>query len=275
MIKRPAFRYHGAKFRLAKWVIENMPPHAKYVESYGGAAGVLLQKERVYAEVYNDLNGDVVNFFRVIQNADQRAKLVELCQLTPYARQEFELAYEPSDEPVERARRLAIRAAMGFGSAGATKSTTGFRINTDGTYGTAMNNWARYPDCLAAIGQRMTGVLIENRPAIGIMQQHDTPDCLHFVDPPYPHSTRCRKGGAAYAHEMSEADHVELLDCVKSLRGMVMLCSYPNDLYSDALADWKLVSTNARKSSVSGSVMATECMWLNPACCKTRELKLF
>lgn len=266
-IKRPAFRYHGAKFRLAPWVISHMPPHRKYVEPFGGAAGVLLQKPRVYAEVYNDLDDEVVNFFRVMQEPTLRDRLIEACQLTPYARAEFELAYEHTDEPIERARRLAVRAGMGFGSAGATKSKTGFRIDTDRAYGTAMCNWARYPDGLAAIGTRFTGVLIENRPAIEVMEQHDTPDTLHFVDPPYVYETRVMSssGRGYYRHEMTDDDHLDLLACLQRLRGMVMVCGYASEIYDQALEGWHRVSTSARKSAARGTSTTTEVMWMNQA----------
>jgi len=108
-VKRPAIRYHGAKFRIAPWVLQHFPPHTCYVEPFGGAAGVLLQKPRAYAEVYNDLDGDVVNFFRVLRDPEQRRELIEACALTPYARDEFDLAWKPTDSPVEQARRLAVR----------------------------------------------------------------------------------------------------------------------------------------------------------------------
>ena len=165
-IATPVIRYHGSKFRLAPWVLQHFPPHTCYVESFGGAAGVLMQKPRSYAEVYNDLDGDIVNLFRVLQNPESRSGLVERLVLTPYSREEFELSWETTGDPVERARRTVIRAQMGFGSAGATKGVTGFRIDTKRQYGTAQSLWAEYPESIAEVGQRLSGVLIENRPAL-------------------------------------------------------------------------------------------------------------
>lgn len=264
-VKRPVLRYHGAKFRIASWLLQFFPPHRCYVEPFGGAAGVLLQKPRAYAEVYNDLDGDVVNFFRVLRNPVQREALIRACQLTPYARTEFEEAWEPTEDAIERARRLAVRAQMGFGSAGATKGTTGFRIDTKRAYGTAQHHWVEYPEAIAAAGQRFTGVLVENMPAVDVMRLHDAEDTLHFVDPPYVHSTRVRGAGKAryYRHEMTDEEHRELLH---GLQGMVVITGYDNAIYRELLANWELHTTTALISAGRGSATRTECAWLNPAC---------
>lgn len=271
MIAAPAFRYHGSKFRLSPWVHQHLPAHHVYVEPFGGAAGVLLTKPRSYSEVYNDLDGDVVNLFRVLQDPALRERLVEVCLLTPYARSEFDLAWEQTTDPVDRARRLLIRAQMGFGSAGATKGKTGFRIDSQRAYGTAQQLWSRFPDGLAAVGERFTGVLIENRPALEVMQQHDSAQTLHYVDPPYMHSARVMAAGKAgyYRHEMTEADHVSLLSALRSLAGMVVVSGYRTDLYDAALSDWKLVETTARISAGRGCTTRTECMWISPSAQQT------
>ncbi|MDO8415515.1 MAG: DNA adenine methylase [Agitococcus sp.] len=264
----PAIRYHGAKFRLAPWIMQFFPIHTCYVEPYGGAAGVLLQKPRVYAEVYNDLDGDIVNFFRVIRNESTRARLLEALTLTPYHRDEFELAWKPTRNRVERARRVCVRAQMGFGSAGATKGSTGFRIDTKREYGTAQHLWSAYPAAVAAAGERFTGVLIENRPAIEVMQQHDAPTTIHFVDPPYVHSTRVMGGNRSYRHEMINREHADLLQVLITLRGMVVLSGYSNAMYDEILAGWVRHETSSRISAGRGTALRTECVWLNPLCQK-------
>lgn len=267
-ITAPVIRYHGGKFRLAPWVIKHFPPHQVYVEPFGGAAGVLMQKPRSHGEVYNDLDGDIVNLFRVLQNATQRDSLAELLVLTPYARDEFELAWIFTEDPVERARRTVMRAQMGFGSAGATKATSGLRVDPYRKYGTAPQLWARFPDNLAAFGQRLQGVLIENRPALEVIRQHDSASALHYVDPPYMHSTRVHGAhkGRYYRHEMSDADHVELLETLKSLDGMVIVSGYPCELYDKALKGWTVNTTQARIAAFRGTAARTECLWINPAC---------
>lgn len=264
---RPALRYHGAKFRLAPWSMKFFPPHVCYTEAFGGAAGVLLQKERSYAEVYNDLDGDIVNFFRVVRDAATRGALIDACALTPYARAEFDLAWEGSDDAVERARRTAVRASMSFGSAGSTKGKSGFRIDTRRKHGAASHVWASYPPGLEMVGERFQGVVIENRPATSVLIQHDAPDTLHFVDPPYLPSTRDRDAvDRYYRHEMTQLDHGELLGVLKRLQGMVVLCGYSSDLYDAELPDWARHETSARASGSRGTVLRTEVVWLNPAC---------
>ena len=267
-VESPALRYHGAKFRLAPWVMQFFPDHRVYVEPFGGAAGVLLQKPRASAEVYNGLDDDIANFFRVLRDPEQAEQLIQLVHLTPYARSEFDLSYEDCTDPVERARRTAVRAGMGFGSAGATKGVTGFRIDTARPYGTAQHLWTRYPGQLPAVIERLQGVLIENRPAVEVMQQHDTPDTLHFVDPPYVFGTRSQRNvvQGCYRHEMTDEQHMELLGVLKNLQGMVVLCGYASELYERELADWQVHTTGSRISAGRGTAVKTEVLWINAAC---------
>lgn len=265
-LKTPLIRYHGGKFRLADWVIKHFPKHTCYTEAFGGAAGVLLQKPRAYAEVYNDLDGEIVNLFRVLRNEDSRNKLIEQLVFTPYSRDDFQEAWESCDDSIEKARRLIIRAQMGFGSAGASKGITGFRIDTKRAYGTAQSLWVTYPNHLAIVGQRLSGVLIENRPAIQVLQDHDDSETLHYVDPPYVHDTRYSgaKTGRVYRHEMSDQDHEELLKVLLELEGKVIVSGYPSEIYNDYLAKWKRVDTSARISSGRGTDTRIECLWINP-----------
>jgi DNA adenine methylase len=192
--------------------------------------------------------------------------LIDALVHTPYARQEYEIAFAPrmGITPIERARRTAVRAGMGFGSSGATKRTCGFRVDTRREYSTAQHVWARYPDTLGAIGERFAGVLIEHRDAVSVMMQHDAPTTLHYVDPPYVSSTR--EENHAYRHEMSEADHEQLLTALTQLRGMVLLSGYANPLYEARLKDWHCVTRDVRAAGQRGSVPRVETLWINPAC---------
>jgi DNA adenine methylase len=263
-ITRPVMRYHGGKFRLAPWIISHFPTHTVYVEPFGGAASVLMRKPRSHGEVYNDLDGEVVNVMRVLRDDALRNKLIEALAFTLYACKEFELAWESSDDPVERARRTLIRAEMGFGSAGATKNTTGFRIDTKRNSCNAMRVWARIPDRLAAFGQRLQGVLIENRPAFDVLTDHDTENTLFYVDPPYVHSTRKMRYSAYYRHEMRDEDHQQLLTAMLELEGMVILSGYSHAMYENMLGGWQRVETQSSISGNRGAGIRTEVLWISP-----------
>ena len=256
---RPVLRWHGGKWLLAPWIIEHFPPHEVYVEPFGGAASVLLRKPVAYGEIYNDLDQTVVNLFRVLRS-DQADRLVRELRLTPFSRDEFREAYEPTEDPVEAARRLIIRSFMGFGSNGHNK-LTGFRANSNRSGTTPSHDWQNYPDSLALVIQRLRGVTVENKDARQVMSQHDGPDTLHYVDPPYVFQTRS-DDGADYAHELSDDQHAELLQFLRGLCGMVVLSGYPSDLYDTALADWHRVE---RAALADGARKRTEVLWINPA----------
>ena len=265
-LRRPALRWHGGKWLLAPWIMSYFPAHRCYVEPFGGAASVLLRKPRTYAEIYNDLDGDVVNLFRVLRS-DRAGDLVEALRLTPFARAEFQAAYEPDEDAVEKARRLIVRSFMGHGS-DAPHNNSGFRANSNKSGTTPAHDWINYPDALAAIVERLAGVVIERRDAADVMAQHDGPDTLHYVDPPYMPETRSaksRKGGLryhAYAHEMTAGDHERLLDVLTDLRGAVVLSGYPSALYDGALSGWERVE---KAALADGAKPRTEVLWINPA----------
>lgn len=256
---RPALRWHGGKWLLAPWIISHFPKHQVYVEPFGGAMSVLIRKPVSYAEIYNDLDKAVVNFFRVLRSA-RAQDLIEALRLTPFAREEFVEAYAESDDPVEQARRLVIRSFMGFGSNGHNRAT-GFRANSNRSGTTPAHDWVNYPDSLALLVKRLQGVTIENKDAKAVMAQHDASTTLHYVDPPYVFETRADLS-KDYAVELTDDDHAELLTFLRGLRGMVVLSGYPSALYDEALPDWQRVE---RKALADGASPRTEVLWINPA----------
>ncbi len=275
---RPVLRWHGGKWKLAPWILDYMPPHRVYVEPFGGAASVLLRKPRSYAEVYNDLDDEVVTLFRVLRDPAQACELDRLLRLTPFARTEFRAAYEPTSDPVESARRLIVRAAMGYGSNAHSSQqkghrSTGFRANSNRSGTTPSRDWQNYPDILPAVAARLAGVVIESRDAKLVMTQHDGPATLHYVDPPHLPETRARGNRydlawRMYRHEMSREDHVELLAFLAELEGMVMLSGYPDELYEETLTDWQRVEI---KAFADGARERVEVLWYNPACAAAIE----
>lgn len=262
--RRPVLRWHGGKWILAPWIISFFPKHQVYVEPFGGAASVLVRKEPSHAEIYNDLDGTVVELFRVLRS-ERAEELIEALRLTPFSRDEFVEAYQEADDEVERARRLIIRSFMGFGSNGHNRST-GFRANSTRSGTTPAHDWVNYPDSLATVVQRLSGVTIENKDAKAVMAQHDAATTLHYADPPYVFETRADLS-KDYAHELTDEDHAELLTFLRGLRGMVILSGYPSALYDDALTDWRRVE---RKALADGAKERTEVLWLNPSVTERR-----
>jgi DNA adenine methylase len=267
-VTRPVLRWHGGKWLLAPWIIGHFPPHQVYTEPFGGAASVLLRKPRAYAEIYGDLDGQVVNLFRVLRDDVAAENLITRLRLTPFARAEFEASYDPAPEGdrIEAARRLIVRSFMGFGSDGATgEYRTGFRANSNRSGSTPAADWRNYPEALAAIVERLRGVVVECEDAAALMRRHDGAGTLHFVDPPYMLELRSRTGrragGGTYRHELTAAQHAELLAMLRALRGMVVLCGYPSALYDDLLPDWRRIE---RAALADGARSRTEVLWINP-----------
>lgn len=256
--KRPALRWHGGKWMLAPWIIAHFPAHRCYVEPFGGAMSVLLRKKRSYSEVYNDLDSEVVNLFRVLRS-DRAAELREKLALTPFAREEFAESYEPSDDPVEAARRLTIRCFMGFGS-NAHGRTTGFRSNSFRSGTTPAHDWVNYAQVMPLLIERVQAVVIENKDAKEIMAQHDNAEVLHYVDPPYVMASRADTA-KDYAHEMTDGDHRALAELLHSLKGMVVLSGYHSELYDELFKDWHFIEKSAL---ADGAKKRVEVLWFNP-----------
>lgn len=255
-VTRPVLRWHGGKWKLAPWIISHFPAHKVYIEPFGGAGSVLLQKQPSVTEVWNDLEGEVVNLFKVLRSAtDELARLV---YLTPFAREEYHALYEPADDPIERARRFVAWSFMGQSSKGALRKS-GFdsRINPDG-FASRLNSLRAMPEEFQRIADRMRGVIIESKPADAIFSQYDRDGVLFYVDPPY-----LADRANHYTHELNEAGHVTLLARLRTLSGMVVLSGYRSAIYDEALSDWARVETDAVADT---GAPRTEVLWINPKC---------
>lgn len=252
---RPLVRFHGSKWSIADWITSHFPPHRVYVEAFGGSASVLLRKARATHEIYNDIDGRLANLFRVAR--DRGAELAAAIELTPFSREEFLGAAAPCDDPLEQARRTVVRSFMGRSSNALGGTGTGFRARNHNRTTSPAMDWRRWPGALAATVDRLRGVTIESRDALRLIAEYDTPDTLHYVDPPYPRCARDR--GRDYRHEMDDAAHGRLAAALNSARGMVVLSGYDCPLYRDLYEGW--VTVSARAWADNGSPR-TETLWL-------------
>lgn len=239
---------------------------------------MLLRKPRVDGEVYNDLDDEVVNVFRVLQDPTKAVELRRLLALTPFARAEFKRTYSKPKDDVEAAAFVIARSFMGFGSAASTRMhITGFRTSSKrnaGPSSTPAVEWAAWPDEVPAFVQRFRGVCIENRDAVAVMKMHDSPATLYYVDPPYVQSTRSslrvKNGnrGHYYRHDMGDDDHRRLAEFLHGVAGMVVVSGYPCELYDELYQDWE---RHERAHMADGARPRTEVVWLNAACSRAQR----
>lgn len=245
-------KYPGSKWTLAERIVREMPTHKFYLEPFFGSGAVFFNKEPAEYETINDLDGNVVNFFRVCREyPDELARAVNL---TPFAREEFFSIQERAagqniqltGDTVEDARRFLVRCCQGFGSKLADR--VGWK-NTKQPAGP--NNaaiWSRIPFTIYEAAERLKNAQIENTDAVQLIKACNNPDCLIYADPPYLGDTRGRK--RLYRVEMlTTAAHIELLDALLDHKGPVILSGYDHQLYNDKLRKWRKVVYAGRSNS--------------------------
>lgn len=271
-VSRPGLRYFGGKFRLAPWVMAHFPEHVSYVEPFGGAMGVLLRKDPSMYEVYNDLDGEVVNFFRMLR--DQPDELIRLITFTPYSREEQKLSFESNEgcSDLERARRLYVRCWQSHGG-GRTQWRTGWRYQVNNNRGrSTLVDWNQ-TDHLWPIVNRLKKVQIENDDALRVVERFDSPNTLFYLDPPYLMSTRSvRWGKKAYTCELDDAYHRKMGEALSGIRGMAIVSGKPSDLYSEMFDGWRKIQ---RTTPTDFNSFTIEALWISPnADRKLRQLML-
>jgi DNA adenine methylase len=236
-----AFGWYGGKFSHLEWLLPLLPKCHHYCEPFAGSAAVLLNREPSPVETYNDIDGDVANFFRVLRT--EKKELLEAIALTPFSREELCIAISSNGDPIsnlERARRFYIRARQTRTGLAQT-SSLGRWANCKNTSRAGMSGvvsrWVGGLDGLADIADRLLRVQIENRPAIDAIRLYDENETLFYLDPPYVHETR---GDAnAYGFEMSDTQHRELADVLRSCRGRVAVSGYRCALMDTIYRGWK------------------------------------
>ena len=258
-------RYPGSKWNLAKRIVEMLPEHKTYLEPFFGSGAVLFNKPSSPIETVNDLNDDVVNLFQVIQS-DTRA-LQERLWAIPYSRTVYNAAWEqiPNNE-IDKAVNFIIRSTMSHGFRVFEKS--GWKRDVSGRESAyAVRHWNDLPEIVQDMAFRLKGVQIENRPALQLIEEFSRSEAVIYIDPPYILSTRTR---TQYSHEMTDGDHIELLEVLNQSKARVLLSGYNSELYNQSLSNWHRFEFAA---TAEKGLPRTEVLWTNfqPA----QQLNLF
>lgn len=263
---RPPFAYYGGKTTLAERIVDNLPPHAHYVEPFAGSLAVLLAKPRSEMETVNDLDGDLMTFWRVLR--DRPEDLTRACALTPHSREEHQAAYDLSTrDDLERARRVWVLLSQGRGS---TLRRTGWRFYRDpaGSSLSFPEYMNAYVERMLPAAERLAGVSLEARPGLEVIRDYGQhPNVCLYIDPPYLASAR---NSTNYRHEMGgEAAHAELLAAVLDCDAAVVLSGYRSQLYDEMLCDWSRIELAAwTGNGIRGGATKTdgnrvEVLWSN------------
>ncbi len=249
-----ALRYPGAKWSIAGAIVEQFANHYHYVEPFFGSGAVFFTKPPSPHEILNDSNSLVVNFFRVLR--DRTEDLCWALETTPWSRNEYNESHVVTGEALEDARRFAVRIWQAHASDLAKK--TGWKTRGSRQQARGMSvRWQRVPAELVELAERLQEAEIENRPALETINRFATADSLIYADPPYLPSTRTQH---MYAQEMTEGEHVEMLQTLIIHPGPVVLSGYDNDLYNEALGGWRQISVKPPK--VEKAAVRREKLWV-------------
>lgn len=248
-------KYPGGKWRIADWIISQFPAHKVYLEPFFGGGGVFFNKRPSYIETINDINGDIVNLFRVCR--ERPAELAAALALTPWAREEYINCYEIEGDDVERARRIVVRHHQSYG-------TTNSNLNTwknSQTFNSPRcpQSWAALPETVFKVCERLKEAQIENTSALTLIERYNSPETLIYIDPPYLQSLRKRN---MYKYEMTDKQHVELLELIQQSKSKICLSAYDNELYNDYLKGWY---TDEKKTTAQNGLPRTEKLYMNYA----------
>lgn len=246
-------KYPGAKWRIADWVISHFPPHKVYLEPFFGSGAVFFRKEPAYIETVNDINGEIINLFRVCRESPE--ELAMAINLTPFSRDEFNYCYSKVDNPVEQARRTLVRYHQSFGTSNSSKNSW----RNVQTYGgpRCATMWNDLPEIIVSCCERLKNAQIENTDAITLISRYNDERTLIYCDPPYLRSLRKRN---IYKDEMDDFKHEELLREIIKSKSMVVISGYDNELYNEYLNGWK---TDSISTTAQMGLPRTEKIWTN------------
>jgi DNA adenine methylase len=263
MSKKIAFGWYGGKYSHLKFLLPLLPKAKHFCEPFGGSAAVLLNRKPSPVETYNDLDSEVVNFFRVLR--EKKEELIEKIGLTPFSKEEISIASSESNEKIsdiERARRFFVCARQvrtGLAQTASEGRWAHCRLTSRAGMAGAVSRWLGSVDGLSEIAQRLLRVQIENSPATEVIKRYDSEQTLFYCDPPYVHDSRGDSN--AYAYEMTDREHRELADTLKNVKGKVALSGYHCDLMNELYGDWNIVDYTKKAHSVKED--RTEVIWTN------------
>ncbi len=257
--------WYGGKFSHLDWLLPLLPKTKHYCEPFGGSAAVLLNREPSSVETYNDIDGEVVNFFKVLRN--NKDELIEKIGLTPFSFDEYVKAIKEKGNTklpdVERARFFYVRARQsrtGLAQGATSGRWAHCRLTSRAEMAGAVSRWLGAIDDLPLIAQRLLRVQIENRPATEVIERYDSKDTLFYCDPPYPHE--CRGDVHSYGFEMSDDEHRELAKVLHKVKGKVALSSYDCKLMDELYGTWQSIK-DGEKMCHSIKKPRTEVLWVN------------
>ncbi len=262
--KMIAFGYYGGKFSHLDFLLPLLPTtFTHFCEPFGGSAAVLINRPPAPVETYNDLDSEVVNFFQCLR--DHGDELIRLISLTPFSREELVKACrpEPNLSAIERARRFFVRARQTRTGLAQTSSEGRWAhcvLTSRAAMAGAVSRWLGSVEGLPQIVQRLQRVQIENAPATEAIRRYDSPKTLFYCDPPYPHEAR--GDSKAYGYEMTDREHEELAELLRSVQGAVAVSGYRCSLMDRLYRDWIRVDANTRLCN-SSKGERTESLWVN------------
>jgi DNA adenine methylase len=277
-------RWFGGKGKMVAKLLRHVPPGGRpYVEPYMGAASLFFARAPAPVEVLNDLDGDLVNLFRCLQDPETFPELAHRLRYTLYARAEFArslaiLADPAVTDPVLRAWAFFVVRNQGMGGVAARSvGKWGRTFVSKGGCADTTNRWLMRLSMLEDWHRRLLGVQIDQRDAVEVIRYWDTPDAVFYVDPPYHPDTRRDK--AVYAVEPDHAHHAQLVEALLGCQGAVVLSGYDHPVYAAlAAAGWTAIRYSAachaavrgRTSGLQGAgaarakVPRVEVVWMNP-----------
>ena len=260
------FAWYGGKFRMLNWILDNLFPKKRiFVDLFGGSAAVILNRQLANPAkiaVYNDLNGDVVKFFRILR--DNSDCLIEKLKLTPYAKEEHMLCLELEGcDDIEWARRYFVLARQSMFFGGAMNTAPRWSVSRAWPRAGAFFKHVDSLDHVVSV-LRMLEVHCNNGISL-IDRFSDTEDALLYADPPYPSCART-EGGREYKHETSDQLHIDIHAASSKSKSLIAISTAQNEMYDDLYGNWRKESRelkNASSLSVGGNKNLHECLYMN------------